>query len=67
MIGIANSWNRMVQHVANAVLYMDSLPLEANVQFVTVIATKMPYVGRGRTMIEPTPYSEEDIWRAWLV
>ena len=34
-------------HVAKAVLYMDSLPLEANVQFMTVMATKMPYIGRG--------------------
>jgi NAD(P)-dependent dehydrogenase (short-subunit alcohol dehydrogenase family) len=34
-------------HVANAVLYMASLPLEANVQFLTVMATKMPFVGRG--------------------
>jgi NAD(P)-dependent dehydrogenase (short-subunit alcohol dehydrogenase family) len=36
-----------VEHVASAVLYMASLPLEANVQFLTVIATKMPFVGRG--------------------
>jgi NAD(P)-dependent dehydrogenase (short-subunit alcohol dehydrogenase family) len=36
-----------VQHVADAVLYMASLPLEANVQFITVMATKMPFVGRG--------------------
>jgi NAD(P)-dependent dehydrogenase (short-subunit alcohol dehydrogenase family) len=36
-----------VDHVAKAVLYMDSLPLEANVQFMTVMATKMPYIGRG--------------------
>ena len=34
-------------HVANAVLYMASLPLDANVQFLTVMATKMPFVGRG--------------------
>jgi NAD(P)-dependent dehydrogenase (short-subunit alcohol dehydrogenase family) len=34
-------------HVANAVVYMASLPLEANVQFMTVMATKMPYIGRG--------------------
>ena len=33
--------------VAEAVLYMANLPLEANVQFMTVIATKMPFVGRG--------------------
>ena len=36
-----------VCHVASAVLYMASLPLEANVQFLTVMATKMPFVGRG--------------------
>ena len=36
-----------VQHVAHAVLYMASLPLDANVQFMTVMATKMPLVGRG--------------------
>jgi NAD(P)-dependent dehydrogenase (short-subunit alcohol dehydrogenase family) len=36
-----------VEHVARAVVYMASLPLEANVQFMTVMATKMPYVGRG--------------------
>ena len=36
-----------VEHVARAVLYMASLPLEANVQFMTVMATKMPYIGRG--------------------
>jgi NAD(P)-dependent dehydrogenase (short-subunit alcohol dehydrogenase family) len=36
-----------VEHVARAVVYMASLPLEANVQFMTVMATKMPFVGRG--------------------
>ena len=36
-----------VQHVARAVVYMAGLPLEANVQFMTVMATKMPYIGRG--------------------
>jgi NAD(P)-dependent dehydrogenase (short-subunit alcohol dehydrogenase family) len=36
-----------VQHVADAVLYMANLPLEANVLFMTVVATKMPFVGRG--------------------
>jgi NAD(P)-dependent dehydrogenase (short-subunit alcohol dehydrogenase family) len=36
-----------VQHVADAVLYMANLPLDANVQFLTVMATKMPFVGRG--------------------
>ena len=34
-------------HVAEAVVYMAGLPLEANVQFITVMATKMPFVGRG--------------------
>ncbi len=36
-----------VRHVAQAVSYMASLPLDANVQFMTVMATKMPFVGRG--------------------
>ena len=36
-----------VSHVAKAVLYIASLPLDANVQFMTVMATKMPYIGRG--------------------
>ena len=36
-----------VEHVAQALVYMDSLPLDANVQFITVMATKMPFVGRG--------------------
>jgi NAD(P)-dependent dehydrogenase (short-subunit alcohol dehydrogenase family) len=36
-----------VVHVANAVLYMANLPLDANVQFMTVMATAMPFVGRG--------------------
>jgi NAD(P)-dependent dehydrogenase (short-subunit alcohol dehydrogenase family) len=36
-----------VAHVASAVVYMASLPLGANVQFMTVMATKMPFVGRG--------------------
>jgi NAD(P)-dependent dehydrogenase (short-subunit alcohol dehydrogenase family) len=36
-----------VAHVASAVLYMASLPLEANVQFMTVMARDMPFVGRG--------------------
>ena len=36
-----------VQHVADSVLHMANLPLEANVQFMTVMATTMPYVGRG--------------------
>ncbi|MGF6817027.1 NAD(P)-dependent dehydrogenase (short-subunit alcohol dehydrogenase family) [Paraburkholderia atlantica] len=36
-----------VQHVADAVLHMASLPLSANVQFMTIMASKMPFVGRG--------------------
>ena len=36
-----------VEAVANAVVYMASLPLDANVLFMTVMATKMPFVGRG--------------------
>jgi NADP-dependent 3-hydroxy acid dehydrogenase YdfG len=35
------------EQVARAVVYMASLPLEANVLFITVMATKMPFVGRG--------------------
>ena len=34
-------------HVARAVVYIAELPLDANVQFMTVMATKMPYIGRG--------------------
>ena len=36
-----------LQHVADAVRYMAELPLSANVQFMTLMATKMPFVGRG--------------------
>ena len=36
-----------VEHVGNAIAYMASLPLEANVQFMTIMATKMPFIGRG--------------------
>ena len=36
-----------LRHVADAVLYMAGLPLKANVQFMTVMATRMPFIGRG--------------------
>lgn len=36
-----------VRHVAEAVLYMAGLPLDANVEFMTVMATRMPFIGRG--------------------
>jgi NAD(P)-dependent dehydrogenase (short-subunit alcohol dehydrogenase family) len=36
-----------VKHAADAVVYVASLPLDANVQFLTVMATKMPFIGRG--------------------
>jgi NAD(P)-dependent dehydrogenase (short-subunit alcohol dehydrogenase family) len=36
-----------VRHVVDAVVYMAGLPIEANVQFMTIMATKMPYIGRG--------------------
>ena len=36
-----------VAHVASSVLYIANLPLNANVQFMTVMATKMPFIGRG--------------------
>jgi NADP-dependent 3-hydroxy acid dehydrogenase YdfG len=35
------------KYVAQAVLQMANLPLDANVQFMTIMATKMPYIGRG--------------------
>ena len=35
------------RHVTDAVVYMASLPLDTNVQFMTVMATTMPYIGRG--------------------
>jgi hypothetical protein len=36
-----------LKHVCDAFLYMANLPLDANVQFMTVMATRMPFVGRG--------------------
>ena len=36
-----------VKHVADSVLYMAKLPLDTNVQFMTIMATKMPYIARG--------------------
>ena len=36
-----------VAHVADTVLYIANLPLDTNVQFITIMATKMPYIGRG--------------------
>ena len=36
-----------VNHVAEAVVFMASLPLDSNVQFMTIMATKMPFIGRG--------------------
>ena len=36
-----------VEHVAQAVLQMASLPLDTNVQFMTIMATRMPFIGRG--------------------
>jgi len=36
-----------VRHVADAVVHMAGLPLEANVQFMTIMSTKMPFIGRG--------------------
>src|SRR5215469_9974904 len=36
-----------VEHVARMVVYMASLPLDANIQFITIMATKMPFIGRG--------------------
>lgn len=36
-----------VEHVANTIVYIANLPLDTNVQFITIMATKMPYIGRG--------------------
>jgi len=36
-----------LDHVANAIVHMANLPLEANIQFMTIMATKMPFIGRG--------------------
>ena len=36
-----------IRHVTDAVLLMADLPLDANVEFLTIIATNMPYIGRG--------------------
>ena len=36
-----------VQHVADAIVYMASLPIDVNIQFMTIMATKMPFIGRG--------------------
>jgi hypothetical protein len=36
-----------VDHVGQAIAFMASLPLESNVLFLTIMATKMPFVGRG--------------------
>jgi hypothetical protein len=44
---IASEPTMDVRSVAEGVLYMASLPLEANVLFLTVMATNMPFVGRG--------------------
>jgi NAD(P)-dependent dehydrogenase (short-subunit alcohol dehydrogenase family) len=45
--GVAAEPMMEVEDAAKAVVFMASLPLDANVQFLTVLATKMPYVGRG--------------------
>jgi NAD(P)-dependent dehydrogenase (short-subunit alcohol dehydrogenase family) len=45
--GIATEPMMDVRQVADAVVHMAGLPLEANVQFLTIMATKMPFVGRG--------------------
>jgi len=44
---IATEPTMALEHVARAVVYMASLPLDANVQFMTVMASKMPFIGRG--------------------
>ena len=44
---IAAEATMAVENVAQAVVYMARLPLDANVQFMTVMATQMPFIGRG--------------------
>ncbi|MBV8458175.1 MAG: hypothetical protein JO122_16340 [Acetobacteraceae bacterium] len=36
-----------VDHVGRTILFMSNMPLDTNVQFVTIMATKMPWIGRG--------------------
>jgi NADP-dependent 3-hydroxy acid dehydrogenase YdfG len=36
-----------LDHVARSIVHMASLPLDVNVQFMTIMATKMPFIGRG--------------------
>jgi len=36
-----------VEHVGNAIVHMANLPLDTNILFLTIMATKMPFVGRG--------------------
>ena len=36
-----------VEHVADTIVSMSNLPLDTNVQFITIMATDMPYIGRG--------------------
>src|SRR5579863_3086671 len=45
--GIAPEPTMDVEHVASTVVHMAGLPLSANIQFLTVMATKMPFIGRG--------------------
>jgi NAD(P)-dependent dehydrogenase (short-subunit alcohol dehydrogenase family) len=45
--GIAPEPVMDIEHVAQAVLFMSNLPLDSNVQFMTIMATKMPFIGRG--------------------
>jgi len=45
--GVAVEPTMHVRHVGEAVVFMAGLPLDANVQFMTVMATRMPYIGRG--------------------
>ena len=54
-----------VNDVARAVVYMASLPLESNVQFMTVMATKMPLIGRGCKRRERSPARGVVLRRSW--
>lgn len=44
-VKVASSFD--ARETARAVLYMASLPLDTNIQFLTIMATKMPFIGRG--------------------
>ena len=56
-----------VENVARAVLYMASLPLDANVLFMTVMATEMPFVGPGLIAGRPRSRISRPYPRGWRI